>query len=344
MTPSAHRELIPTARLASALVGATDDPRWHEVRADLISGGKSNLTFVLSSPAGELVLRRPPTGDLLPSAHDMMREVRVQRALASSPVPCARVILADAGDLLGFAFYVMEKIPGHIIRDILPDDYAVSRSSKQDLAFAFIDNLAALHSVDPRAVGLADYGRPDGFMERQVHRWTERWEKSRTHSVPEMDELGTRLLARGAPVRQAATIMHGDYKMDNCVFDLEEPARINAILDWELSTLGDPLADLGWLLLFWREEGEADISSLAPGVTHIPGFPDRAKMVARYAATTGRDMSDLDHYRAFAHFKFAVIAQGVSARAAAGSMGGQSFGDLDHEIQACAEAGLNVVR
>src|SRR5690606_7302257 len=136
--------------------------------AELISGGKSNLTFMLSSPAGQMVLRRPPTGDLLPSAHDMLREARVQAALADTPVPTARIVLADAGDLIGIQCYVMERVPGHIIRDRMPEEYATSEAERRALGFGFIDTLAAIHAVDPESVGLGDYGRPSGFMERQV--------------------------------------------------------------------------------------------------------------------------------------------------------------------------------
>lgn len=333
------RELVPTDRLGPALVRATGDERWRDVCAELISGGKSNLTFMLSSDAGELVLRRPPTGELLPSAHDMLREARVQAALADTPVPTAGIVLADAGDLIGIQCYVMEKVPGHIIRDEPPAGYATTPQERHRLGMGFIDTLAKIHAVDPEAVGLGDYGRPSGFMERQVRRWTGQWEKSRTHDVPEVDELA-RLLAQQIPAQQRSTIAHGDYRIDNCVFDEADPGIINAVLDWELSTLGDPLADLGMLLLFWRQPGEPDVSSLTPGVTHLPGFPTRDELVERYAAETGADLDSLNVYTAFAHFKFAVIAQGVSVRARTGAMGGQDFGNLDHEVKAVATAGL----
>ncbi len=335
-------ELVPTDRLAPALAEATGDPGWSDVRARLISGGKSNLTFLLTSTAGEMVLRRPPTGDLLPSAHDMMREARVQSALAATPVPTASIVLADPGGLIGIPCYVMERVQGHIIRDTLPDGYAATEQERRALSFGFVDVLAAIHQVDQDAVGLGDYGRPTGFMERQVRRWTGQWEKSRTGDVPEVEELGRRLAGR-IPAQQAATIVHGDYRIDNVVFDSADAGRVNAVLDWELSTLGDPLADLGMLLLFWRHAGEPDVSSLTPGVTQHAGFPTRDEVVERYAAATGADLGDLAFYTAFAHFKFAVIAQGVSVRARAGAMGGQSFGDLDHEVRAVAAAGLDLL-
>jgi aminoglycoside phosphotransferase (APT) family kinase protein len=337
-----YDEIARTDRVGPALAAVTGDEKWLDVRAELVSGGKSNLTFLLSSQAGELVLRRPPTGELLPSAHDMAREARVQAALAATPVPVPGIVLSDPGDLIGIQCYVMDRAPGHVIRAALPVGYADTETERRSLSYAFVDALAALHSVDAKAVGLNDYGRPAGFMERQVRRWTGQWEKSRTYDVPELEELGRRLAAE-VPAQQRSTIVHGDYRIDNCVFDASEPGRINAVLDWELSTLGDPLSDLGYLLLFWREQGDAPVSSLTPGVTRLPGFPTREEMKQRYAERSGTDLGDLDFYTAFAHFKFAIIAQGVSARARAGAMGGQTFGDLDDEILALAQAGLDLI-
>lgn len=335
-------ELAGLERLAPALVEATGEPGWSEVRAELISGGKSNLTFLLSSPAGELVLRRPPTGELLPSAHDMLREARMQAALANSPVPVPRIVMADAGELIGIRCYVMERVPGHIVREALPTGYAATAEERQRLGFAFIDALAALHAVDPGEVGLGDYGRPAGYAERQVRRWTRQWESSRTHDVPEVDELAGRLSGR-VPAQQATSIVHGDYRIDNCVLHLDDPGTINAVLDWELSTLGDPLTDLGYALMFWRHPGEAPISSLTPTVTDQPGFPTRSQLLERYARRTGLTLDDLDFHVALAHFKFAVIAQGVANRSRDGAMGGQDFGDLDDEILALARAGLDLI-
>lgn len=334
-------ELTGLDRLVPALIQATGQEAWASTEVDLISGGKSNLTFVLSSAAGELVLRRPPTGHLLPSAHDMVREARVQRGLAGTDVPVPRVVLADAGDLIGVGCYVMEKVPGHVIRAELPAGYAESTEERRSMGLAFADTLAALHAVDPGEIGLADYGRPGGFVARQVRRWTGQWEASRTHEVPEIDELGRRLAA-GIPEQRRATIVHGDFRLDNVVLDAVGPDRINAVLDWELSTLGDPLTDVGLLMLFWAGAEDATLT-LIPGVTHLPGFPTRDEMLERYATTSGADLSDLDFYHSFACFKFAVIAQGVQARASAGSMGGQDFGNLDAEIRQLAQTGLELI-
>jgi aminoglycoside phosphotransferase (APT) family kinase protein len=334
-------ELVPVQQLGPALVEATDRPEWEHPEVALISGGKSNLTFTLSSPAGRLVLRRPPSGKLLPSAHDMGREARVQRALAETDVPTAGIVLVDDGALLGVPFYVMEKVEGHVVRGELPDGYAEAASERRAIGEGFVDTLAALHAVDPDAVGLGDYGRPEGFLARQVRRWTGQWEASRFEPVAEIEELGARLAAK-VPTQQRTAVVHGDYRLDNVVLHPTAPGRISAVLDWELSTLGDPLTDLALVLLFWREQGEAELS-LIPGVTHLPGFPTREEMLARYAASTTVDVSDIDWYLAFAHFKFAVIAQGVAARSRAGAMGGQDFGDLTTEVLGLGRRGLTLV-
>ena len=330
--------LVRMDRLAPALAEATGERSWLTASAELISGGKSNLTFLLRAEAGELVLRRPPTGELLPSAHDMMREARVQSALAGTKVPVVDIVLVDAGDLIGSPCYVMRRVTGHVVRGELPAGYAETPDERLALSCTFVDTLAELHAVDPGSVGLGDYGRPEGFVARQVGRWTGQWRASVVRDVPEMDELARRLAAT-VPGQHRAGIVHGDYRLDNVVLDRDRPSRIRAVLDWELSTLGDPLSDVGLLALFWTGPGEPQLS-LVPGVTHGPGFPTREQMLERYADRSGADLSDLSWHRAFAHFKFAIIAQGVAARSAAGSMGGQDFGNLDEQILGLAHAGL----
>jgi aminoglycoside phosphotransferase (APT) family kinase protein len=334
-------DLVPLERLAPALAATTGDAAWLSARVELLSGGKSNLTFSLRSDAGELILRRPPTGALLPSAHDMAREARVQTALATTGVPVADIVLFDAGELIGVECYVMSKVPGHVIREHLPSGYGETVAQRTAISRSFVDTLATLHAVDPDAVGLADYGRPAGFMSRQIRRWTGQWAASATQQVAEMDELARRLDA-AVPVQRRTAIVHGDYRLDNVVLDPKSPERINAVLDWELSTLGDPLADVGLLSLFWVGPGEQQLG-LVPGVTHLPGFASRSMMLERYAAVSGAGLDDLSWYEAFAHFKFAVIAQGVQVRAKAGAMGGQHFGDLDNEILRLADAGLQLL-
>jgi len=328
--------------LGPLLCQATGDDRWQQLEASLITGGKSNLTYLLRSHAGELVLRRPPSGAILATAHDMKREVRVQRALAGTAVPVPAIVAHDDGDLLGVPCYVMTRVPGLVIRDRLPAGFAAGRAERQALGYALADCLAELHAVDTAAVGLAGFGRPDGFVERQVRRWRAQWEASADGPVPAIDELAARLAAR-IPVSPAAAIAHGDYRLDNCIIDQRDPARVAAVLDWELSALGDPLTDLGMFLFYW-ESGTRVAPTLISSVPRLPGFPGVAELSQRWADRTELPLDDLDWYRAFAHFKFAVITQGIKARVTAGVMGGQDFGDLTGAVIATAEAGLALAR
>ena len=303
-----------------------------------MAGGKSNLTFELTSDAGAVVLRRPPDGPLLPRAHDMGREARVQRALAPTAVPVPAILLEDAGELIGVPFYVMEKVDGYVVRDALPDGYAESAADRHAIADVLVDTLADLHGVAPAEVGLSGFGRPSGFGERQVRRWSEQWERSKSRDVPAVDELARRLRA-DPPAGPGGVIVHGDFRLDNCLLARRLPPAVAAVLDWELSTLGDPLADLGLLLFYWRESGEAK-PVLTPAPSMLPGFPPRSYLADRYAKRTGADLDDLGAYVALAHFKAAVIAQGIAARVQAGSMAGQEFGDLDAEVERIADEGL----
>jgi aminoglycoside phosphotransferase (APT) family kinase protein len=332
-------ELTRASTLGPRLAAATGDDRWLTHSAHLIAGGMSNLTFELSSAAGELVLRRPPSGQLLPSAHDMVREARVQQALAGSTVPVPKIIFVDGdGDLLGVPCYVMAKVTGHVIREQLPAGYATRDDERMAMADALVDTLVDLHAVDPQKAGLAAFGRPGGFVERQIRRWSGQWEASATHDVPEVTRLAA-VLTKLLPATQRSSIVHGDFRLDNCLMDEHDPTRVAAVLDWEMSTLGDPMTDLGMLLFYWREAHEGE-SSLVPSVSVQPGFPGRRHLAERYAAATGVTLDEIDYYLAFANFKFAVIAQGITARAAAGSMAGQDFGSLDSLVLDCARAGL----
>jgi aminoglycoside phosphotransferase (APT) family kinase protein len=261
-----------------ALARALGDPGWERLEASLVSGGKSNLTFELTSDAGEAVLRRPPDGPLLPRAHDMGREARVQQALAGTPVPVAAILFEDGGDLLGVPFYVMEKVDGYVIRGDLPAGWAESAGERCAVADVLIDTLADLHAIDPDAVGLSGYGRPSGLGERQVRRWSDQWERSKSREVPAVDELA-RLLRAEPPRGPGGAIVHGDFRIDNTLLGKQMPPTVQAVLDWELSTLGEPLADLGLFLFYWREPSDAR-PALTPGADHaarlpVPRLPSR---------------------------------------------------------------------
>jgi aminoglycoside phosphotransferase (APT) family kinase protein len=346
------QRLLPIARGAEPekvgphLAEALHDGRWRDCDVALIAGGKSNLTYRVSSDAGEVVLRRPPLGHILPTAHDMAREYRVLTGLAGTAVPVPRTLhLAGAESTIGAPFYVMERVVGHICRNALPPAYADTRERRAAIGAALVDTLADLHTIDPAAIGLADFGRPAGFMERQLRRWSDQWGRSKTRELPALDALRDDLV-RTRPAAGGEAIVHGDYRLDNTVLHPTRPGEIIAVLDWEMSTLGDPLADLGALLAYWSEESDADVlvaARIMPPVSAASGFPSRAEIVARYAERTGLDVSDVYWYQAFAFFKLAVVCQGIAARAAAGAMVGAGFEEAVRVVEPLVMAGRHVL-
>jgi aminoglycoside phosphotransferase (APT) family kinase protein len=328
------------------LAEALHDPRWLQCDVALISGGKSNLTYRVASDAGEVVLRRPPLGHILPTAHDMGREHRVLSALEATAVPVPRVLhLGDADGPLRVQFYVMERVVGHVCRNALPAGYADAPEPRAAIGAALVDVLADLHAVDPAEVGLEGFGRPAGFLERQLRRWSQQWDASKTHELPALEQLRDEL-ARTLPPQRAEAIVHGDYRLDNTVLHPTTPGRIVAVLDWEMSTLGDPLTDLGTLLAYWSEDGGDTVLAaarvMAP-VTAADGFPTRSQIVDRYAARTGFDVSDVAWYQALAFFKLAVVCQGIAARAAGGAMLGSGFDDVQRLVAPLVDAGRQVL-
>jgi aminoglycoside phosphotransferase (APT) family kinase protein len=308
----------------------------------LISGGKSNLTYRVHSDAGEVILRRPPLGHILPTAHDMAREHRVLSALRATSVPVPRTfVLGGADSPLRAPFYVMERVIGHISRDQLPSGYGETAAERGAIGGGLIDVLAALHTIDPDDVGLGDFGRPEGFMARQLRRWSEQWQRSKDEELPALDALRDDLTATLPPQRQSA-IVHGDYRLDNTVLHPTQPGEIVAVLDWEMSTLGDPLADLGALLAYWSDEADDEVlvrARIVGPVTAASGFPSRAEVIERYASQTGFDLAEISWYQAFAFFKLAVICQGIAARAAGGAMLGSGFDEAKGLVQPLVEAG-----
>ena len=291
--------------------------------ATLIAGGRSNLTYSVTDGASTWVVRRPPLGHVLPTAHDMAREYRVMSALAPTNVPVPRT-LAMCEDLSvnDAPFYVMELVDGIIYRDTAALA-SLSADDARRASEALVDVLAAIHSVDYRKAGLAEFGRPDGFLERQVRRWGEQWERSKTRELPEVDELARRLRA-ALPESGPPTIVHGDYRLDNTMMALDDPGRIVAVLDWEMSTLGDPLTDLGLFLLYW---GQADAQVIATGaaINTQAGFMTRDQVVARYAAVSGRAVDHMDWYEILASYKLAIIVEGINARYQMGKTVGDGF-------------------
>jgi aminoglycoside phosphotransferase (APT) family kinase protein len=324
------------------LADVLHDPRWLESDVALISGGKSNLTYRVACDAGEVILRRPPLGHILPTAHDMGREYRVMSALADTAVPVPRTFhLGDADSPLGAPFYVMERVVGHICRNALPPGYAEEPDGCRKIGEALVDVLADLHMVDPGSVGLAEFGRPAGFMERQLRRWAQQWEASKTVDLPALDKLRDDLVA-ALPEQSASAVVHGDYRLDNTILHPTEVGAIVAVLDWEMSTLGDPLADLGAMLAYWSQADDSEVlrrARIMAPVTACEGFPTRAEITERYARRTGIDPSGIGWYQAFAYFKLAVVCQGIAARAAGGSMVGGGFDQAERLVAPLVEAG-----
>jgi aminoglycoside phosphotransferase (APT) family kinase protein len=296
-------------------LGASDLDAPSELAATPIGEGHSNVTFELSTG---VVLRRPPRGPLPPSAHDVLREARLLRALSPTPVRVPKVLaVCDDTAVIGAPFYVMERIEGDVITNSLPDalDNPAQRGRVAD---ELVDALVELHSVDWSAAGLDGFGKPTGYLERQLRRFTGLWEHNRTREVPEVEQVGG-WLAANMPSSPPATIVHGDYRLGNTMFRPQAPARLLAILDWEMATIGDPLADVGYMMIHWTQAGDAVGGFNLHSVTTLPGFPLREELIARYEQRSGGSMQALNWYVTLALWKAVVFMEGNYKRAVAGS-------------------------
>ena len=313
------------------------------LRFSLIAGGRSNLTYTVTDSAGQrFVLRRPPLGPLLPTAHHMGREHRIMAALADSPVPLPPIVgLCTDEAVTGAPFYVMRFVDGLILREPESVD-PVPEPVRVAAAESLIDVLAALHDVDPDAVGLGDLGRKDGYVERTLRRWRGQWDKSKTREIPLVEEVADRLAA-SIPAPGPARIVNGDYRLDHTIISPDD-GSVRAVLDWELCTLGDPLADVGMLLVYWTEPDD-DFAAVF-SATACPGFPGRKDVAARYAAASGRDLSELDYYVALAYWKIATILEGVYARYSSGAYGttDDSWKRFESAVPRLAEAADEAAR
>jgi len=288
-------------------------------RYALIAGGRSNLTYEVADREGRrFVLRRPPLGHVLESAHDVAREHRIISALGLTavPVPRARALCEDPA-VNGAPFYVMDFVDGVVLRTRDDAEQALDEPGRAAAGRALVDVLADLHALDPDAVGLGTLGRRDSYAERQLRRWHRQFESSKRRDVPDLDEAHRRLSARVPPQRRTS-IVHGDYRLDNCIIGSDGSVR--AVLDWELSTLGDPLADLGMLMVYWVERDDDEAMITGSG-TAASGFPDRAEVARRYAQRAGVDLADLEFFVALGYWKLACIFEGIRARYGAGVMG-----------------------
>jgi aminoglycoside phosphotransferase (APT) family kinase protein len=279
------------------------------VAATRIGEGNSNATFLVEREGARLVLRRPPRPPLPPSAHDMLREARVQRALEAVGAPVPHIVaVCEDESLLGVPFYLMDWLDGRVVTDALPD--AVDG---RDVGDVVVGALAEIHAVDWHAAGLEGFGRPDGYLERQLRRWSGLWEVNATRELPEVAGLGERLAAH-VPDSPPATIVHGDYRLGNVMLARDAPARVLAVLDWELSTIGDPLADLGYLVATWSDESSPPTALQLSPVTRAPGFPTRGDLAEHYAELTGRALDVLPWYEALALWKSAVFCEALYGR------------------------------
>ena len=315
-----------------------------EAPADLsatpIGDGHSNVTFELSTG---VVLRRPPRGPLPPSAHDVLREARLLSALAPTAVRSPEVLaVCDDPGVIGVPFYVMERIEGEVITDSVPDALDAPEQHSQ-IADELIDALVELHATDWVGAGLEGFGKPTGYLERQLRRFNGLWEHNRTRELPQVEQVGGWLASR-IPESPPATIVHGDYRLGNTMFATGAPARLIAIFDWEMATIGDPLADVGYMLMQWTEPGDVLGKFNLNNVTLRPGFPTRAELTARYEERSGRSVQALDWYVTLALWKAVVFMEGNYKRALAGSTDDPYLQSFDEGVLEIADRAVAVSR
>lgn len=329
-----------------------------ELEIEQFPGGHSNLTYRIRCGDREFVLRRPPVGPVAPTAHDMPREYKLLSVINPRfPLAPKPVLLCEDASVIGVPFYLMERRRGFIVRFDLPAQIAESVDLRRRLSEAVVDTLVALHAVDIQSSGIVQIGKPAGFVARQVRGWAERWRRSQTGELAEMDQVVQWLLDRIPPESEAseaskttATIVHNDFKLDNLMLDEHDPARVVAVLDWEMCTVGDPLVDVGLLLTYWtmNQGGKGGKGTGAAGdpnrslraVTHGPGWLTRAEIIDRYQTRTGRDLSRIAFYEAFARFKVAVVIQQIYFRYVQGQTRDERFRNFDELVKELAQEAL----
>jgi aminoglycoside phosphotransferase (APT) family kinase protein len=307
-------------------------------------GGHSNLTYLVRFGDTDIVVRRPPLGPVAPTAHDMAREFRwlsaMHRVFPLAPQP---YVLCEDASVVGAVFYAMERRRGIVIRADEPPALA-SPAARRQLSGTMIDTLADLHAIDVAGNGLQTLGKPAGFVERQVRGWTERWQRSQTDALPEMDALAAWLRDRLPGDPASPSVVHGDFKLDNVMLDQEDMGRLVAVFDWEMSALGDPLVDLGIVLTYWEPTAPPEQRDALTTVTHRPGYFTRAEIIDRYAARSGRDLSGIRYYEIFAVFKIAVVIQQIYHRYVQGQTTDARFATFGARVRYMAQHAANLAR
>jgi aminoglycoside phosphotransferase (APT) family kinase protein len=293
-------------------------------------GGHSNLTYLLKTPAREYVLRRGPLGPVAPKAHDMAREYKVLKAVHPVFPPAPEVfLLCEDPSILGAVFFIMERRHGIIVRDSIPPELAAFSDYQKLVSRGFVDCLVELHSVDIEKHGLVSLGKPEGFLERQVRGWFDRWNRAKTEENPLMDSIIEWLNDR-MPESPRPTLVHNDFKLDNMMLNSDDPSRVEALLDWEMSTVGDPLVDLGVVLTYWAQP--SDPGGTKPTITGQPGWYTRGELLSAYAEKTGRDISLINYYEVFAIFKLSVVIQQIYVRFHRGQTTDERFRHFDKRV------------
>ena len=311
--------------------------------------GHSNETLFVTWGDREFVIRRPPPGETAETAHDVLREFRVMDALQDTTVPVPKTVArCDDHGVLGADFYVMERVRGAVIRDDEPDRFARA-GARARVGEELLDNLAAIHDVDPAAVGLEDFGRPEGYTERQVGRWRQQLEwafevTTEERAIPVLDRVGE-WLAENVPGSHPHTLVHGDYKLDNVMYAPGTPPKLVAVLDWEMATLGDPRADLGWMLSYWRDpkDPEPAVPELTATFMERPGYPSRTELVERYEAQTGIEYTNDRFYRALAVFKLAGLGEMFYRRHLEGNADDPMYPLMEERVPALADRAERII-
>jgi aminoglycoside phosphotransferase (APT) family kinase protein len=314
--------------LAAYLLGKIEGA--ENLSIEQFPGGHSNLTYLLRTPVREYVLRRGPLGPVAPKAHDMAREYTVLKAVHPFFRPAPEVFhLCQDPSIIGAVFFVMERRHGIVVRHEVPPELAAFPNYQARASTGFIDCLVELHAIDIEKHGLVSLGKPAGFLKRQVHGWFERWNGAKIEENPLMDRI-IHWLTERLPVSPAPTLVHNDFKLDNVMLDLRDPGRLEAVLDWEMATVGDPLVDLGLILCYWAQP--SDPGGTKASITAQPGWFTRDQLIGRYADETGRDLSLINYYEVFALFKLAVVLQQIYVRFYRGQTTDERFRHFDKRV------------